>query len=152
MTTLAKNKTRDYSLGDEEEYPVVAADIIYQGAAVGENGLGYSRPLVAADPFQGFAIAQADNSTGGAGETTVRVKARGRIVLDIPGVAITANDRPAVYAADDDTFTLDVARQRRDGVEDGDEALSDLAAVVHHASTSVRTTKPVPSGCVRATL
>lgn len=109
MTTLAKNKTRDYSLGDEEEYPVVAADIIYQGAAVGENGLGYSRPLVAADPFQGFAVAQADNSTGGAGETTVRVKARGRIVLDIPGVAITANDRPAVYAADDDTFTLTAA-------------------------------------------
>ncbi len=106
MTTLAKNKTREFSLGDEEEYPVVAADIIFQGAAVGENGAGYSRPLVAADPFQGFAIAQADNSTGGAGETTVRVKARGRIVLDIAGIAITANDRPAVYASDDDTFTL----------------------------------------------
>lgn len=109
MTTLSKNKTREFSLGDEEEYPVVAADIIFQGAAVGENGAGYSRPLVAADPFQGFAIAQADNSTGGAGETTVRVKARGRIVLDIAGIAITANDRPAVYASDDDTFTLAAA-------------------------------------------
>lgn len=109
MTTLAKNKTREFSLGDEEEYPVVAADIIFQGAAVGENGAGYSRPLVAADPFQGFAIAQADNSAGGAGETTVRVKARGRIVLDIAGIAITANDRPAVYASDDDTFTLTAA-------------------------------------------
>lgn len=109
MTTLAKNKTREFSLGDEEEYPVVAADIIYQGAAVGENGAGYSRPLVAADPFQGFAIAQADNSTGGAGEVTVRLKTRGRIVLDIAGIAITANDRPAVYASDDDTFTLAAA-------------------------------------------
>ncbi|MCM5560310.1 hypothetical protein [Pleomorphomonas sp. JP5] len=109
MTTLAKNKTREFSLGDEEEYPVVAADIIFQGAAVGENGAGYSRPLVAADPFQGFAIAQADNSTGGAGEVTVRVKSRGRIVLDIAGIAITANDRPAVYASDDDTFTLAAA-------------------------------------------
>lgn len=106
MTTLAKNRTREYSLGDEEEYPVVAADIIYQGAAVGENGAGYSRPLVAGDPFQGFAIAEADNSAGGAGETTVRVKARGRIVLDITGIAIDSNDRPAVYASDDDTFTL----------------------------------------------
>ena len=109
MTTLAKNKTREFSLGDEEEYPVVAADIIFQGSAVGENGAGYSRPLVAADPFQGFAIAQADNSAGGAGEVTVRVKARGRIVLDIAGIAITANDRPAVYASDDDTFTLTAA-------------------------------------------
>lgn len=106
MTTLAKNKTRDYSLGNEEEYPVIASDIIYQGAAVGENGSGYSRPLVAGDPFQGFAIAQADNSAGGAGEVTVRVKARGRIELDITSIAITANDRPAVYASDDDTFTL----------------------------------------------
>ncbi len=106
MTTLAKNKTRDYSLGDEEEYPVAAGGIIYQGAAVGENGAGYSRPLVAGDPFQGFAIAQADNSSGGAGEVTVRVKSRGRIVLSIAGIAITANNRPPVYASDDDTFTL----------------------------------------------
>jgi hypothetical protein len=106
MTTLAANKLRDFSLGDEEEYPVIASDIIYQGAAVGENGSGYSRPLVAGDPFQGFAIAKADNSSGGAGDITVRVKSRGRIVLSIAAIAITANDRPAVYASDDDTFTL----------------------------------------------
>jgi hypothetical protein len=106
MTTLAANKLRDYQLGDNEEYPVIAADIIYQGAAVGENGSGYARPLAAGDPFLGFAIAEADNAAGAAGAVTVNVRARGRIVLPISGLAITANDRPVVYASDDDTFTL----------------------------------------------
>lgn len=106
MTTLATNKLRDYQMGDKEEYPVIAADIIFQGAAVGENGSGYARPLAAGDPFLGFAEAIADNSAGAAGAINVNVKARGRIVLPISALAITANDRPAVYASDDDTFTL----------------------------------------------
>jgi hypothetical protein len=106
MTTLSANLQRDYQLGDSEEYPVIAADIIYQGAAVGENGSGYSRPLQAGDPFQGFAEAKADNSAGAAGAINVNVKARGRVKLAISAIAITANDRPAVYASDDNTFTL----------------------------------------------
>ncbi|WP_210240421.1 hypothetical protein [Mesorhizobium sp. B1-1-2] len=106
MATLAANQLRDYQLGDKEEYPVVAADIIYQGAAVGENGSGYSRPLVAGDPFQGFAEAIADNSAGAAGAINVNVRKKGNIVLPISGLAITANDRPLVYASDDNTFTL----------------------------------------------
>lgn len=106
MTTLAANKLRDYQLGDKEEYPVIADDIIYQGAAVGENASGYARPLQAGDPFLGFAEAIADNSGGVAGEVTVNVKKKGNVVLPISGIAITANDRPAVYASDDDTFTL----------------------------------------------
>lgn len=106
MTTLAANKLRDYQLGDNEEYPVIADDVIYQGAAVGENGSGYSRPLAAGDPFQGFAIAVADNAGGAAGAISVNVRKRGNILLPISGLAVTANDRPVVYASDDDTFTL----------------------------------------------
>ena len=106
MTTLAADLPREYQLGDHEEYPVIAADIIYEGAAVGENGSGYSRPLQAGDAFQGFALEQVDNSGGGAGDKRVRVLAKGRIVLPIASIAITANDRPAVYASDDNTFTL----------------------------------------------
>jgi len=106
MTTLAVNKLRDFQLGDTEEYPVIATDIIYQGAAVGENGSGYARPLAAGDPFLGFAEAIADNSTGAAGAINVNVKEKGKIVLPISSIAITANDRPVVYASDDDTFTL----------------------------------------------
>lgn len=106
MTTLAADLLRDYSLGDIDEYPAIASDIIYEGAAVGENGSGYSRPLVAADPFQGFALEQCDNSTGSAGDKRVKVRTKGCITLPISALAITANDRPAVYASDDNTFTL----------------------------------------------
>jgi hypothetical protein len=106
MATLAIDTPRTYQLGDIEEYPVIAADIIYEGAAVGENASGYSRPLAAGDVFQGFAIENCDNAAGSAGDKTVKVRTRGRVVLPIASIAITANDRPAVYASDDDTFTL----------------------------------------------
>ena len=106
MTTLAANKTRTFHIGGEQEYPVIAADIIYQGGAVGENGSGYARPLVAGDAFLGFTTAKADNSAGAAGDIGVTVKDKGFITLPISGLAITANDRALVYASDDDTFTL----------------------------------------------
>jgi hypothetical protein len=106
MTTLATNKPRDYSLGEIEAYPVIATDIIYEGAAVGENASGYARPLAAGDPFLGFALRKADNAAGAAGAVRVEVRTRGRITLAIAALAITANDRPPVYASDDDTFTL----------------------------------------------
>lgn len=106
MTTASADILRDYQLGEIEEYPVIAADIIYQGSAVGENAAGYSRPLAAGDVFQGFALEQCDNAAGSAGDKTVKVRTRGRVVLPIASIAITANDRPAVYASDDNTFTL----------------------------------------------
>lgn len=106
MATLIANEPRDYLIGDFVEYPVIASDVIYQGAAVGENGSGYARPLVAADPFLGFAEVGADNSSGSAGDKHVRVRTKGTIKLAISGLAITSNDRVAVYASDDNTFTL----------------------------------------------
>lgn len=105
MTTLAAAKPRDFSLGEIEDYPVIASDIIYEGAAVGENGSGYARPLVAADPFLGFALETVDNSAGAAGAKTIKVRTRGRLQLTVGSLAITDNDRVAVYASDDDTFT-----------------------------------------------
>jgi len=105
MTTLSKDTPRDYALGDFEDYPVIASDIIFEGAAVGENGSGYARPLQAGDPFLGFALDKADNADGAAGDVTVETRTRGKVVLSVSGLAITANDRVAVYATDDDTFT-----------------------------------------------
>ena len=107
MATLTVDTPRDYQLGENEDYPVIASDIIYEGAAVGENGSGYARPLAAADPFLGFAERQVDNSSGSAGDVNVRVKTKGRARLTVAGAtAITANDRAAVYASDDAVFTL----------------------------------------------
>jgi len=107
MATLAADKPRPYELGSIQEYPVIAADIIYEGAAVGENAAGYARPLQAGDPFLGFAESKVDNSAGAAGAASVRVRRRGQVQIPVTGAsAITTNDGPLVYASDDDTFTL----------------------------------------------
>ena len=106
MTTLAANSVRDFGVGDMLEYPVIASDIIYQGAAVGEDTNGYARPLSAGDPFLGFAEEKVDNSSGSAGDVRVRVKSRGYVKLPITSIAVTSNDRPVVYASDDNAFTL----------------------------------------------
>ncbi len=114
MATLAVNKPRDYELADINELPVVATDIVYEGAAVGDNGSGYARPLVAGDPFRGFAESKADNSTGSAGDVSVRVRSRGKAVLAISGLAITDVGKD-VYASDDDTFSLTQGSNTRIG-------------------------------------
>lgn len=106
MTTLAADKARAYELGDLQDLPMIAADIIYEGAAVGDNGSGLARPLAAADPFLGFAERIADNSAGAASAKNVRVRTRGSVVVAVTGAASAADVGEAVYASDDDTFTL----------------------------------------------
>jgi len=105
MTTLAVEAPRTFEVGDINDLPVIAADIIYQGAAVGENGAGYARPLVGGDRFLGFATSTLDNSSGAAGARTVRLACEGAIVLSISGLVITDVGLP-VYATDDATFSL----------------------------------------------
>jgi len=114
MTTLAANSARTYELGDINEFPVIASDIIYEGAAVGDNASGYARPLVAGDPFRGFAEKKADNSAGSAGDINVRVLSKGKIKLAITSLAITDVGKD-VYASDDDTFTLTATSNTRIG-------------------------------------
>lgn len=114
MTTLSADKPRDFYEGDIREYPVIASDIIFGGAAVGDNGSGYSRPLQAGDPFRGFAEQKVDNSSGSAGDKYVRVKTRGKIRLPISSLAITDVGKD-VYASDDDTFTLTQGSNTRIG-------------------------------------
>ena len=105
MATLATDTARDYELGNVNELPVIASDVIYEGSAVGDNGSGYARPLVAGDPFRGFAESKADNALGSAGDVTIRVLARGKVRLAIGSLAITDVGKP-VYASDDNTFVL----------------------------------------------
>lgn len=105
MTTLAADKPRVYEIGDEADVPAIAADIIYGGAAAGDNGSGYGRPLVAGDRFLGFAAAQVNNAAGAAGDKTIKLRRRGQIQLAVSGAVITDMDQP-VYASDDDTFTF----------------------------------------------
>jgi hypothetical protein len=114
MTTLAADKARTFELGDINEFPVIASEIIYEGAVVGDNASGYARPLVAGDHFLGFAERMAENATIVAGSVNVRVKARGLIMLNISALAITDVGKD-VYASDDDTFTLTKSTNTRIG-------------------------------------
>lgn len=109
MATLAVDKSRTFavrSYDQTDDLPVIAADIIYEGAAVGDNASGLARPLVALDPFLGFAQRQCDNAAGAASAKNVKVRTRGCVVLVVTGVASAADVGEAVYASDDDTFTL----------------------------------------------
>ena len=106
MATLATDKQRPYELGDLNSLPMVATDIIYEGAAVGiAAASGNARPLNAGDAFAGFCIQNADNATGSAGDVRVQVKTHGEVQLPVTNVAATDIGKP-VYASDDDTFVL----------------------------------------------
>lgn len=106
MATLTDDSIRTYELGDRNAMPVIASDIIYEGAAVGDNGSGYARPLVAGDPFCGFAVERADNSSGSAGDINVKVIERGYIKASVTGVTGVGDKNSLVYMSDDNTFTL----------------------------------------------
>lgn len=106
MTTLAVNTPRTMVGGDINELPVIASDIIYEGAAGGAvKASGHARPLTSADKFIGFAIEKADNSSGSAAAINSRVLYRGTVVLPVTGVVITDVGLP-VYAQDDNSFSL----------------------------------------------
>lgn len=105
MATLAADKPRVYELGELNDLPVIASDIVYEGSAVGDNGAGYNRPLVAGDPFRGVAQKKVDNSSGAAGDKNVNVIKSGEIELSVSGAVITDVGLP-VYASDDDTFVF----------------------------------------------
>lgn len=110
MTTLAANKPRAYEGGqdviEQNALPVIASDIIYEGAAVGiVDASGHARPLAAGDRFAGFANAKADNSAGAAAAINVEVRTEGKVQLPVTGAVITDRGQP-VYATDDDTFVF----------------------------------------------
>ena len=105
-TTLAANKPRAYEGGDRNEIPVIAADILYEGAAIWVvPASGHARPLAAGDRFAGFAEAKADNAAGAAAAINVRVVESGKIELSVSGAVINDIGQP-VYATDDDTFVF----------------------------------------------
>jgi len=110
VSTLTKDTPRAYEAEIEpviNNLPIIASDIIYEGAAVGDNGSGYARPFVVSDPFWGFAAAQCDNSGSAvAGFKNVRVIQKGAIRLTVAGASGVGDIGEAVYATDDATFTM----------------------------------------------
>lgn len=110
MATLSANSPRAYEGApdriEENAVPVIASDIIYEGAAVGVvDASGHARPLSGGDRFAGFANAKADNSAGAAAAINVDVRTKGYVQLSVSGAVITDKGQP-VYATDDDTFVF----------------------------------------------
>lgn len=106
MTTLAVDTPRILEIGDRNEFPVIASDIIYEGAAVGlVLASGHVRPLTSVDRFVGFCEKKADNSAGAAAAINCRVIKKGKILLPVTGAVITDINLP-VYASDDNAFSF----------------------------------------------
>jgi len=106
MAKLTNDTLRTYETQDDSNaLPVAAGTKIFGGALVGCTDTGYARPLQAGDKAVGFAKDGVDNTAGADGDTSVELKTRGKVCLDMPGISI-ADVGKNVYASDDDTFTL----------------------------------------------
>lgn len=108
MATLTRDNPRDYGMESKVAgaAPVIAADIIFEGAAVGESSsTGTARPLEGGDDFMGFAFRKADNALGLVGDIKVELVVKGLVELPIAGLVLADMGR-TVLAADDDTFTF----------------------------------------------
>lgn len=110
MATLAADKPRVYGGNVEPLFnhlPIIADDIVYEGSAVGESSTsGTYRPLVGADTFVGFAHEKCDNASGAASAKNIKVRQKGIVKLAVTGASGVTDHGVAVYASDDDTFTL----------------------------------------------
>lgn len=108
MATLAVDSPRIFDADPNpafDDLPVVASDIIYDGAAVGDTS-GTVRPLVSGDKFRGFCVARADNSAGAASAIRAQVRKHGIVTIAVTGASSAADIGKPVFATDDDTFTL----------------------------------------------
>jgi hypothetical protein len=97
------------SEGVPVDIPLAANTVVYRGSAVGDNASGYARAFVVADPFLGFAISRGDNNPSGgssAGDVSVRISEQGIAVLTVVGATGPSDRGEAVYATDENTFTL----------------------------------------------
>ena len=109
MATLSVDSKRIFETDIEpifNDLPIIASDTVYEGAAVGDNLSGYMRPLVGGDPFRGFSARRVANESGAAGDKSVLLRARGIVTLTVTGASAVTDVSAAVYATDDDTFTL----------------------------------------------
>lgn len=115
MATLAADKPRTYEFVNVDminELPVIASDIIYEGAAAGLlNETGTVQPLATGstvDKFAGFCTEKVDNSSGTAGAKRCKLFEEGCIVVAVIGASAITDEGKDVFMTDDDTFTLTI--------------------------------------------
>ena len=104
MATLAANAPLTRLVGQHNSVPCVDADIIYEGAAVGDNGSGYGRPLSTGDKFLGHAVDKVDNAAGAAGAKNIRMLGPEHYRLEVALVGLITDVGQPVYMSDDATY------------------------------------------------
>lgn len=105
--SLTKDTAFTQIVGGFLGLPVKASTKITMGKAVGDDASGYARQLVAGDPFRGHAVAQADNSSGAAGDMQVQLlTGRYRLQVAVTGASAVTDVESLVYASDAETYTL----------------------------------------------
>ncbi len=105
MTTLAVDSPQILVGGDMGSVPIIASDIVFEGAMVGDNGAGYGRPLVAGDKFLGHSIFRVTNASAVAGAFNIRLRT-GKYRLVCPLVGLITDIGQPVYASDDQVLSL----------------------------------------------
>jgi len=122
---LSKNTPLKEVLGDFVDLPLAAGKKAYEGAMLFLQADGYVTNAAGGLPFLGHADALADNTNGGNGDVSARIRwGRYRAQVTLSGVTI-ANVGDTVYASDDGTLTLD----------DGGGANSKVGKVVRYVGT-----------------
>ncbi len=106
MAALTENVDRKEKEGKLLAHPVVASDIIYQGAIVKHNAAGYLAPMAAeaGAAFAGIAYEKVDNSAGAAGDLTCRAEKYGAFLMNGTGFS-QADVGSIAYASDDNTIS-----------------------------------------------
>lgn len=141
MATRSSDITRKFLASGQDvlvDLPIVASDIIYEGSAVGESSTnGTARPLSGGDTFMGFCVRRCDNASGAANDKKVRVMAQGLVQLTVTGVDNINDYDAAVYASDDDTFTLtsSTGHTQIGKVVSVDDTTNNLATVFFQSSS-----------------
>lgn len=108
MTAMAANNPNNRGVGKIQEFPVVAADIIYEGALVSidqpdTDGAALPSGDVAAQMFAGVCVEEADNSAGAKGDINVRVDISGATVILVTSGMNAEDIGVEVMTADDQT-------------------------------------------------
>ncbi len=102
MALTANRELNRYVDQELRSYPVAATEHIYKGTFVGvERSTGNVHSLKAGDLFAGIAYEEIDNTSGAAGDLSVRAYTHGDSVLPVSGVTQTQVGGP-VFASDNE--------------------------------------------------
>jgi len=118
--SLSKDTQLTFAAG-ANSIPAGAGVEVFKGSMISVSadssiGVGYGNPLVAGEVFAGHAMEGCDNTDGDAGDLDIQLRcgAPYRLVVDL--AASQESIGVAVYASDDETYTLTAGSNSKVGI------------------------------------